>query len=92
MNSFKETSKEMLKFIEDSPSCFHAVDNLVKLLKSKGFEPLYEQDWFDIKKGGRYYITRNGSAILAFVVPDGEVKGFHMTSAHSDSPCFKIKE
>jgi len=92
MNSFKEVSKEMLKFIEESPSCFHAVDNLVKMLADMGFKPLYEQDKYDIKKGGRYYITRNGSSIMAFVVPTGEVKGFHMTSAHSDSPCFKIKE
>ncbi len=92
MNSFRETSKEMLKFIEESPVCFHAVDNLKKMLEGQGFEPLNEQDEYEIRKGGRYYVTRNGSSILAFVVPQGEVKGFHMSAAHSDSPCFKIKE
>lgn len=92
MDSFAKTSKEMLKFIEESPSCFHAVANLSAMLKERGFEQLSEQDNYDIKKGGRYFVTRNGSSILAFVVPKGEVKGFHMSAAHSDSPGFKVKE
>lgn len=92
MRTFTETSREMLEFIEDSPSCFHAVDNLKKMLMEQGFEQLNEQDDYKIKKGGRYYVTRNDSSILAFVVPEGEIKGFHMSAAHSDSPCFKIKE
>lgn len=92
MNSFAITSKEMLKFISDSPTCFHAADNLKRMLDRQGFEQLNEQDEYAIKKGGRYYVIRNGSSILAFVVPEGEIKGFHMSAAHSDSPCFKIKE
>lgn len=92
MRTFTETSREMIGFIEDSPSCFHAVDNLKKMLIEQGFEQLNEQDDYKIKKGGRYYVTRNDSSILAFVVPEGEIKGFHMSAAHSDSPCFKIKE
>lgn len=92
MNLFKDTSKEMLKFIEESPSSFHAVDNLAKLLSGYGFARIDEQEAYELKKGGRYYVIRNGSSVMAFVVPMGEVKGFHMTSAHSDSPSFKIKE
>ncbi len=92
MNSYRETSREMLKFIEESPICFLAVDNLKKMLEKQGFRPLDEQDEYEIQKGGRYFVTRNDSSIMAFVVPEGEAKGFHMTAAHSDSPCFKIKE
>lgn len=92
MDSFKETSKEMLRFIAGSPCCFHVVDNLKKMLTSQGFEELKEQDEYEIERGGRYYVTRNDSSILAFVVPTSEAKGFHMAAAHSDSPCFKIKE
>ena len=92
MNSFAKISKEMLKFIEESPSCFHAAANLAKMLGERGFEQLNEQDAYEIKKGGRYFVTRNGSSILAFVVPEGEIKGFHMSAAHSDSPGFKVKE
>ncbi len=92
LNSYEKLSKEMLRFIEESPSCFHAVANLEKMLCKQGFIRLCEQDAFELEKGGRYYVTRNDSSILAFVVPEGEIKGFHMSAAHSDSPTFKIKE
>lgn len=92
MESFAKISKEMLNFIEESPSCFHAVANLENMLKKQGFERLNEQDAYEIKKGGRYFVTRNGSSILAFVVPEGNIKGFHLSAAHSDSPGFKVKE
>lgn len=45
-----------------------------------------------LKKGGKYYTERNDSSVIAFAVPAGTVKGFHMAAAHSDSPCFKVKE
>lgn len=92
MNSFAKISKEMLKFIEESPSCFHAVANLKKMLNERGFIQLNEQNDYDITRGGCYFVTRNDSSILAFVVPEGEIKGFHMSAAHSDSPGFKVKE
>lgn len=92
MNSYEKLSKEMLQFIEESPSCFHAVVNLAKMLEKKGFTKLDEKEEFVLERGGHYYVTRNDSSILAFVVPKGEAKGFHMSAAHSDSPSFKVKE
>lgn len=92
LSKFVKTSKDMLHFIEESPSCFHAAANLAKLLGEADFKELKEQEAFAIENGGKYFVIRNGSSILAFTLPKGEAKGFHITAAHSDSPCFKVKE
>ena len=42
--------------------------------------------------GGRYYMTRNDSSLIAFRIPKGEVRRFQIGAAHSDSPSFKVKE
>lgn len=82
----------MLDFIEKSPTCFHAVANIGKMLEKAGFQKLQETEEWRIRKGGRYYTERNDSSVIAFAIPAENVKGFHMAAAHSDSPCFKIKE
>ena len=92
MSKYTDSSKKLLKFIEESPTCFHAVANLAEMLKKAGFSELKETDKYKVTKGGKYFVTRNDSSILAFVVPKTKVNGYHITAAHSDSPCFKIKE
>ena len=82
----------MLTFIEKSPSAFHAIANLEQLFTENGYQALEEKDEWNLGNGGKYFVTRNGSALIAFEIPQGEIKGFHMTSAHSDSPTFKVKE
>ncbi|MEG2082925.1 MAG: M18 family aminopeptidase, partial [Oscillospiraceae bacterium] len=52
----------------------------------------FEREKWDISRGGSYFVTRNGSAIIAFKLPKGENTGFNIVAAHSDSPGFKIKE
>lgn len=90
MNS--KTAKDMLRFIEKSPSVFHAVANLKEIFDSKGYQELRENENWDIVPEGKYYTVRNGSAIIAFHMPGQEAKGFHIVASHSDSPTFKIKE
>ena len=85
-------TKKLFQFIDESQSSFHVISNLEKELQSKGFQELKEEDSFQIKPEGKYYITRNGSSIIAFKMPTQIPQGFHMTSSHSDSPSFKIKE
>nr|MCR5606386.1 M18 family aminopeptidase [Treponema sp.] len=85
-------SSEMLSFISNSPSCFHVVDNLGKILEEKSFTKLQENERWNIKKGGRYYVTRNNSAIIAFTIPENDYEAFMISASHSDSPSFKIKE
>lgn len=77
-------------FIASSPSPFHAVDNAEALLVSHGFTKLHEDEPFNIKRGGSYFVTRSSSALIAFTVPDSPAS-FHIAAAHTDSPCFKIK-
>ncbi|MBQ7358506.1 MAG: M18 family aminopeptidase [Lachnospiraceae bacterium] len=85
-------AQEMMTFIDKSPSSFHAIANLAEMFEANGYEVLDERKQWKLKKGGKYYVVRNGSAAIAFHIPAGEIKGFHMTSAHSDSPTFKVKE
>ncbi len=92
MNDFQKTAKEMLDFITKSPTCFHAVENIGKMLEAAGFRKLRETEEWKLEKGGKYYTERNDSSVIAFSIPAGTVKGFHMAAAHSDSPSFKVKE
>lgn len=94
MNDFQKTAKEMLDFITKSPTCFHAVANIGGMLEVAGFQQLQEKEAWKLERGGRYYTKRNDSSIIAFAIPakEADIRGFHMAAAHSDSPCFKIKE
>ncbi len=85
-------ANEMLNFIYSSPSPFHAVALFAGQLKANGFEKLEETQAWNIQAGGKYFVTRNDSSIIAFTVPAGKVKRFHIIASHSDSPSFKIKE
>ena len=84
--------ENLFNFIDESPTCFHAVANLEKMLENKGFKKLNEKDFWEVEYNGKYYVNRNNSSVIAFVLPDEKPFGFHMAAAHSDSPCFKIKE
>ena len=87
----KETTKKLLEFIRLSPDCFHAVKTITDTLKNEGFEELFEHESQSLKNGGKYFVTRNASSVIAFCVPEGEYTGLMITSSHSDSPTYKIK-
>lgn len=89
---FKSTSKELLDFIKNSPSSYHAIDNIKKILDKNGFYEVMEGKNWNIKSGGKYYVIRNKSSIIAFKITNKDFKGFNIVSSHSDSPTFKIKE
>ena len=85
-------SKELAKFLESSPSAFHAIDNMENILIREKFVRLYENQRWQISPGGRYFVDRNGSSLIAFTVPESGFKGLRIMASHSDSPAFKIKE
>lgn len=84
--------EELFQFIENSPSCFHAIETIRKKLNGEGFIELVEGRSWQIEKGKKYYVTRNLSSIIAFKIPENDLKNFHIVASHSDSPTFKIKE
>ena len=84
--------RPLLDFIADSPSCYHVVANTAAELTAAGYVPLSEGERWTLAPGGRYFVTRNSSSLIAFRVPETLTGGFMMAAAHSDSPAFKLKE
>lgn len=87
-----DISRDLIHFIAKSPSTFHAVRGIKAALLYAGFTEIREEDTWQIEKGGKYVVTRNGSALMAFTVPQEGTEAFHITASHCDSPTFKIKE
>lgn len=85
-------TEELLSLIERSPSCFHATENFCAMLREAGYTQLHEQEHWTLAVGGKYFVVRNGSSVVAFRVPRADFAGFMISAAHSDSPTFKIKE
>ena len=81
----------MLQYIQKSPDCFHAVENLRQRLLSEGYTQLTAGEW-TLTPGGKYFVTKNGSSLMAFRVPQGRPTGFVLTASHSDSPCFRLRD
>ncbi len=86
------TTRNTLKLIEKSPTAFHVVENLRAELKKNGFKELSEKERWTLEEGKKYFVTRNGSAIISFKIPKKDFMGFYMIASHSDSPTFKLKE
>jgi aspartyl aminopeptidase len=86
-------NQQLLDFIHQSPTPFHAVENMKKLFDEAGFQALAEEDSWNLLSGGRYYVIRNGSSIIAFVMGQQPAtnSGIRLIGAHTDSPCLKIK-
>lgn len=89
---YYETVEKLLAFIRKSPTAFHAVDTMKTRLSQEGFQELSEKEYWSLTPGGRYMVTRNNSALIAFCIPENPPMSFHIMASHSDSPSFKIKE
>ena len=85
-------TKALMGFLDASVSVYHAVDYLVKMLEKEGYSRLSEAEGWSFVPGGKYYLTRGGSSLVAFRVPNTMPKGFLISASHSDRPCFKVKE
>lgn len=89
----KNQAQALLDYIDASPSPWHAVSTTVSALEKHGFQPLIENDAWKLKKGGRYYVTRDGSSIIAFILGAKPIQetGFRVVGAHTDSPGLRLK-
>lgn len=83
-------TEELIDFISDSPVSYWVIRNAVDRLEADGYERLDPQH-LNLKRGGRFYLTLNGSTLIAFRLPTKDPNGFMVTAAHSDSPLFKLK-
>ena len=88
----QEVTRRLLDFLDASPSCYHAVDNLARRLEAEGYERLREAEPWTLRTGGKYYVVRGDSSLAAFRVPGGVPAGFMLAAAHSDSPTYKVRE
>ena len=84
--------KNLCDFLDAARSVYHAQAYLAKTLEDAGYTRLSPQAEWNLAPGGKYYLTRGGSAILAFRIPQGTPTGFLMSASHSDRPGFKVKE
>ena len=82
----------LCQFLDASHSVYHAVAYLEKTMAEAGYTRLSERDAWDLVPGGKYYLTRGGTALMAFRIPEGKPLGFLMAASHSDRPTFKVKE
>mgnify|MGYP006285262367 CR=1 FL=1 len=89
----QKNAGKLINFINESPTAFHAVKKSEDILEKQGFEKLNLNERWELKRGQKYFVERNSSALIAFVLGEKEIaeNGFKMIGAHTDSPTFRIK-
>ena len=87
-----DTVQKLFRFLDESPTCYHAAANAKAALMAAGAVELRESEQWKLEKGTLYVVERGDSALVAFRVPEGPFHGFLMAAAHSDSPTFKVRE
>ena len=85
-------NKMLFEYIKRSPTAYHACESTAKILEGAGYTELYEGGEWNITAGGKYFVRRNGSSLIAFRGAEKCKSGFMITASHSDSPCLKIKD
>lgn len=93
MSDIHGFNEDLLRFLDASPTPFHAVETMAMALRAAGFEALDERDEWQLKPGGRYFVVRNGSSLVAFSCGESNLlqRGWRMVGAHTDSPNLKVK-
>ena len=87
-----ETNRRLFDFIAASPTPYHAVAQAAQRLEEAGFIPLSESEEWQPERGGSYYVTRGGSSLIAFTVPQEDYAGFMIAASHSESPTIRLRQ
>ena len=93
MNAAADPVRDLLDFIDASPTPWHAVAETVRRLEAAGFRRLEESEPFALGAGDKVYVVRGGSTVIAFEIgtePPSQA-GFRMVGAHTDSPNLRVK-
>lgn len=90
----KTFNQQLIAFLNQSPTPFHAVKTLRQELQAAGYIELDESMAWDLNQGGHYFVVRNDSSLVAFNFAGKAAllqQGLNMVGAHTDSPCLKVK-
>lgn len=89
----RQQAQALLDFIDHSPSPWHAVETVANQLKAHGFKNLRENEPWQFKQGGKYFVVRDGGSIIAFTLGQQAIadSGFRIVGAHTDSPGLRLK-
>lgn len=79
-------------FLDAAHSVYHAQNYIAGQLNAAGYTRLMEHEAWELAPGGKYYVSRGGTSIIAFRIPETTPTGFLMSASHSDRPAFKVKE
>ncbi|MFV0477291.1 MAG: M18 family aminopeptidase [Parahaliea sp.] len=83
----------LCRFLEQATTPFHAVSAMAEALLQAGYQRLREDAKWQLEPGGRYYVTRNDSSLIAFCIglSCNPQEGVRLVGAHTDSPCLMVK-
>jgi len=89
----KSLAKDLISFLDKSPTAFQATSNIEKKLKAAGFKEAKEENAWKFKAGDRAFVKRNDSSLIAFIIGNEKPfkTGFKIVGAHTDSPLLKLK-
>lgn len=82
---------DLVEFLQESVTPFHAAVTAESWLRAAGYTRLEEADYWNLEPGKGYYVTRNGSSVVAWRVPEHAIGGWRIVASHSDSPSWKVK-
>ncbi len=93
MSTAQQQVKDLLDFIDNSPSPHHAVRSIEERLNAFDFKKMNETEKWDLQPGGRYFVVRDDSSIIFFILGKKSLveTGYRILGAHTDSPGLKIK-
>lgn len=82
---------ELVTFLNEAPTAWHAVDWMSRRLIEEGFQELHECDKWQLQAGGKYFVAHRGSSLAAFIVPQDTLTAVRLAASHTDSPGFRLK-
>lgn len=83
---------ELLTFLREAVTPFHAVREMSRRLADAGFEAVESFDPDTMVPGSGYFMTRQGSSLIALRAGQGEpAQGLRLVGAHTDSPNLSVK-
>lgn len=83
-------NNELFEFIYNSPCAYYTVQSVKVRLLSEGYTELFEGEKWELSDGGKYFVIRNGTSLIAFR-NNASANSFMICASHSDSPSFRLK-